>query len=100
MSQKQLEFDRQLDITAIREYRRTKNPVIISEIFLKYVLLVYGVCLNCLSKREIAKDAVKRIYLALPAKIQKNDIVNFREWLYGDTIKTCDDILKNQKGDK
>jgi RNA polymerase sigma-70 factor (ECF subfamily) len=100
MSQKQLEFDRQLDITAIREYRRTKNPVIISEIFQKYALLVYGVCLKYLSKRELAKDAVKRIYMALPAKVQKTDINNFREWLYGDTIEICDDILNNQKGDK
>jgi RNA polymerase sigma-70 factor (ECF subfamily) len=97
MSQKQLEFDRQLDITTIREYRRTKKPVILSEIYQKYVLLVYGVCLKYLTKRELAKDTVKNIYMALPAKVQKTDIGNFREWLYGYTIKVCNDILSKSK---
>ncbi|MCF8361353.1 MAG: hypothetical protein K9G70_01890 [Prolixibacteraceae bacterium] len=98
ISQKQLEFDRQLDITAIREYRRTKNTVILSEIYQKYVPLVYGVCLKYLTKRELAKDAVKSIYLALPEKVQKSDFNNFREWLYADTIKVCEDKLN--KGSK
>jgi len=101
MSQKQLEFDRQLDITAIREYRRTKKPVILSEMYQKYILLVYGVCLKYLSKRELAQDAVKRIYMALPAKVQKTDINNFREWLYADAINVCNDIIKRKhKGNK
>ena len=97
MSQKQLEFDRQLDITAIREYRITKKPVILSELYKKYVILVYGVCLKYLTKRELAMSTVNNIYISLPAKVQETNIGNFREWLYVYTIKVCNDIISKSK---
>ncbi|MDA3878786.1 MAG: hypothetical protein PF436_00220 [Prolixibacteraceae bacterium] len=93
-TKKQLEFDRQLDLTAIREYRRTKNLRIIDELYQKYALLVYGVCLNHLKKRDLAKEMLVQIFKIVQERIAKADVKHFREWLYELTLQECADFAK------
>ncbi len=42
---KQLEFDRQLDLLQIKEFRRTGDMEVLGALYQKYMHLVYGVCL-------------------------------------------------------
>ncbi|MBN1926018.1 MAG: sigma-70 family RNA polymerase sigma factor [Prolixibacteraceae bacterium] len=81
-SKKQEEFDRQLDLLQIREFRKTGNLEILGELYHKYMHLVYGLCLKYLKNRADAQDAVMQIFEKLTIESVKQEIYHFRSWLY------------------
>ena len=99
-TKKQLEFDRQLDLTAIREYKHTGNKKIIDEQYQKYALLVYGVCLNRLKKREQAKKMLVQIYKAVQLEVVDAGVIHFREWLFQLAVRQCVEFEKSEQTEK
>lgn len=79
---KQLEFDRQLDLTQIRAFRNSGDLEILGKLYHKYMYLVYGVGLKYFKNREKAKDLVMLVFEKLTIEVVKHDISNFRSWLY------------------
>jgi len=93
---KQLEFDRQLDLLQIREFRKTGDMEILGKIYYKYIHLVYGVCLKYLKNREAAQDAVMQIFEKLTIEAIRQEIGHFKNWLYVVSKNYCLMELRRQ----
>jgi RNA polymerase sigma-70 factor, ECF subfamily len=83
---KQLEFDKQLDLLKIREFRKYGDLAVLSEVFDKYIFLIYGVALKYLADREKAKTMVTVIFEKLTIASVKDEIKDLRGWVYAKTI--------------
>ena len=70
------------DKALLELYRSTGDQQHLSELYERYMHLVYGVCLKYLQDRELAKDAVMQIYEILVEEVLKHEIEQFRGWLY------------------
>ncbi|MCC8019104.1 MAG: hypothetical protein LIO85_04970 [Rikenellaceae bacterium] len=62
--------------TGVREY--------FSELFMRYLPLIYGMALKYVPDEEQAKDSVKRLFDVLLEEFDRSDLTNdvFRDWLY------------------
>jgi RNA polymerase sigma-70 factor, ECF subfamily len=85
------------DEELIAEFRLSGNLDILGELYSAYMHLVYGVCLRYLREREDSKDAVMQIFEKLITDIPKQNISNFRGWLYVVTRNYCLMHLRSMK---
>lgn len=85
------------DHELILAYRKEGNPEIISELFIRYTHLVYGICLKYFSDQDEAKDAVMEIFEGLMVDIQGHEIRNFKNWLYSVSRNHCLMALRKKK---
>jgi RNA polymerase sigma factor (sigma-70 family) len=86
------------DAELLNLFQSTQSLVDLSELFLRYNALVYGVCLKYLKDRDNAKDMVMQIYEKLPLKLKNYEVVNFKSWLYTLSKNECLMLLRSQKG--
>jgi RNA polymerase sigma factor (sigma-70 family) len=86
------------DAELLNEFQSTHGLVALSELFMRYNTLVYGVCLKYLKDRDNAKDMVMHIYEKLPSKLKNYEVVNFKSWLYTTSKNECLMQLRSQKG--
>lgn len=86
---KQIQFDRQLDLMQVREFRRSGNLEVLSGLYNKYIHLVYGLCLHYLGDRVQARNAVKEIFEKVTVEAIKHEITHFKPWLYQISKKFC-----------
>lgn len=93
---KQIEFERQLDLTLIRQFQKSGKLIILSEAFDKYVPLLYGVAYKYLKNREASQRAVVFIFEKLCIETVKTNIDNLRLWLYSEIKDYCLKKLENQ----
>ncbi|UZR94501.1 RNA polymerase sigma factor [Chondrinema litorale] len=63
-------------------FKQSGDMALLSELFDRYVELVFGVCMKYLKNEENSKDAVMQIYEQLVEKVPKHEIQNFKSWLY------------------
>ena len=98
-SLKQQEFDKQLDLTQIRQFRRTGDLELLGNLYQKYMPLVYGVGLKYFKNRVIAQDVVMQIFEKLAIEAVKSDILNFKSWLYVVTKNHCLMELRKQNAE-
>jgi RNA polymerase sigma-70 factor (ECF subfamily) len=96
---KQLEFDRQLDLLQIREFRKTGDLEVLGKIYYKYIHLVYGVSLKYLKNREAAQDAAMQIFEKLTVEAIRQEIGHFRNWLFVVTKNHCLMELRKQNAE-
>jgi RNA polymerase sigma-70 factor, ECF subfamily len=96
---KQLEFDRQLDLLQIREFRKTGDMEILGKIYYKYIHLVYGVCLKYLKNRDASQDAVMQIFEKLTIEAIRQEIGHFKNWLYVVSKNYCLMELRKQNAE-
>jgi RNA polymerase sigma-70 factor (ECF subfamily) len=99
LSKKQVEFDRQLDLVQIREFRKTGNLEILGGLYQKYMHLVYGLCLKYLKNRADAQDAVMQIFEKLTIEAVKQEINHFKNWLYVVSKNHCLLELRKRQSD-
>ncbi len=69
----------------------------IGELFNRYLHLVYGVCLKYLHDRETSKDAVMQIFESLTEKMSRQEIREFKPWLYVVAKNFCLMYLRSEK---
>ena len=69
------------------------------ELFRRYAALVMGLCLKYMKNQMIAEDMMMDIFEKLPQKIQKNEIQNFKSWLFSVTRNSCLMELRKKKRD-
>ena len=69
----------------------------LGELYSPYMHLVYGVCLKYLKDRDESKDAVMQIFEKIITEIPKQDIGNFKGWLYVVTRNFCLMQLRSAK---
>jgi RNA polymerase sigma-70 factor (ECF subfamily) len=85
------------DDELVQSYRSAGDMTVLSELYQRYMDLVYGVCLKYLKDPENAKDAVLAIFEELIVKLQKHEVSNFKGWLYQVSKNHCLMILRSEK---
>ena len=55
---------------------------LLSDLYQRYMDLIYGVCLKYMEDPEEAKDCVISIFEELIPKLKKYQVENFKAWLY------------------
>ncbi len=85
------------DDELIAEYLSTRNLDLLGELYSTYMHLVYGVCLKYLKDRDESKDAVIQIFEKLITEIPRQNIENFRNWLYVVSRNYCLMQLRSMK---
>ncbi|MEZ5073110.1 MAG: sigma-70 family RNA polymerase sigma factor [Bacteroidales bacterium] len=70
------------DEVLVEEFRRTRDPDVLGDLYARYMHLVYGVCLKYLGDREEAKDGVMQIFEKLSTDLPRFGVENFKTWLY------------------
>jgi RNA polymerase sigma-70 factor (ECF subfamily) len=78
-------------------FRQTKDLLILSQLYERYMDLVYGVCLKYFKDAENAKDSVMLIFEELITKLQKHEVVNFKSWLHQVSKNHCLMQLRSEK---
>jgi RNA polymerase sigma-70 factor (ECF subfamily) len=79
------------------KHKREEDIEIVSELFLRYKDLVYGVCLKYLKDPEMAKDTSMEIFEELNRKLAQHSIHNFKSWLYSLVRNHCLMSLRSQQ---
>jgi len=85
------------DDKLVEDYRSTRDPRVLADLYQRYMDLVYGVCLQYLKEPEDAKDAVINIYEELVHKVLKYDVQHFRAWLFQVARNHCLMKLRSNK---
>ena len=85
------------DDELVQSYKATVDLRVLSELYQRYMDLVYGVCLQYLKDPENAKDSVLMIFEELVIKLQKHEVNNFKGWLYQLSKNHCLMILRSEK---
>lgn len=73
------------------------QPIAASELFSRYIELVYGVCLKYMGNKQDAEDELMHVYELFIQKIKKHDVDNVKSWLYVLTKNHCLGVLRKQK---
>jgi RNA polymerase sigma-70 factor, ECF subfamily len=88
------------DEELVSEFSLTGNLETLGELYSGYMHLVYGVCLKYLKDKDESKDAVMQIFEKLVTEIPRQEIGNFRSWLYVVTKNHCLMKLRSMKSEK
>ncbi|CAN5750050.1 sigma-70 family RNA polymerase sigma factor [soil metagenome] len=85
------------DEELVQSYRSTGKLDILSELYQRYMELVYGVCLKYLKEPGDAQDAVLNIFEELISKLLKHEVNNFKGWLYQLSKNHCLMLLRSEQ---
>jgi RNA polymerase sigma factor (sigma-70 family) len=86
------------DAELVQLYRTNADLNVLSNLYQRYMDLIYGICLKYLKDPEAAKDAVINIYEELIAKLKQHEVSNFKSWLYTLSRNHCLMQLRKEKG--
>ena len=84
------------DQTLMEHFRKGGDKDALGTLFLRYMELVYGVCLKYLGQAESAQDAVMDIYEHLNRKLPGHEVENFSAWLYMVSKNHCLQLLRKK----
>jgi len=85
------------DEEMVAKYKATGDLKVLSDLYQRYMDLLYGVCLKYFKNEEDAKDAVLNIYEELVTKLLKYEVNNFRAWVYQLAKNHCLMKLRSDK---
>lgn len=86
------------DAELVSLYQSGGDLTVLSQLYQRYMDLVYGLCINYLKDAETAKDAVISIYEGLVVKLKQHEVSNFKSWLYTLSRNHCLMQLRKEKG--
>jgi RNA polymerase sigma factor (sigma-70 family) len=86
------------DAELVQLYRTNADLNVLSNLYQRYMDLIYGICLKYLKDPEAAKDAVINIYEELIVKLKQHEVSNFKSWLYTLSRNHCLMQLRKEKG--
>jgi RNA polymerase sigma-70 factor (ECF subfamily) len=84
------------DKKLIQRFQNGRDKDALGTLFLRYMELVYGVCLKYLGQPEAAQDAVMDIYEHLNRKLPQHEVDNFSGWLYMMSKNHCLQVLRKK----
>lgn len=84
------------DQILLERFRKRSDKDALGTLFLRYMELVYGVCLKYLGQPEVAQDAVMDIYEHLNRKLPGHEVDNFSGWLYMVSKNHCLQLLRKK----
>jgi RNA polymerase sigma-70 factor (ECF subfamily) len=86
------------DAELVSLYRLGGDLKVLSQLYQRYMELVYGLCIKYLKDSEKAKDAVINIYEELVPKLRQHKVSNFKSWLFTLSRNHCLMQLRKEKG--
>lgn len=87
----------QTDNELVAAFAETQNPEVLGVLYQRYMHLVYGVCLKYFKNKDTAKEGVIQLFEKLMVELPKQQIANFKPWLYVVTKNFCLMELRKQK---
>lgn len=78
-------------------YRKTNDSDWLGHLLQRYTILLLGVAMKYLKDRAGAEDAVQQIFLKALTHLPKQEISNFKGWLYILTRNHCLQELRNKQ---
>ena len=90
-------FQGKSDDWLIDKFKDTGELDYLGGLYVRYMHLVYGVCLKYLKDRDSSQDAVIQIFEKLIEELPKRDIKNFKPWLHVICRNHCLMFLRSQK---
>jgi RNA polymerase sigma-70 factor, ECF subfamily len=78
-------------------FAQTGDLEVLGVLYQRYMHLVYGVCLKYFKNRDTAKEGVVAIFEKLMVELPKQQVDNFKPWLYVVTKNYCLMELRKQK---
>lgn len=81
----------------VASYKSGGDLQVLSDLYQRYMDLIYGVCLKYLKDEEDARDAVINIYEELVLKLAKYEVQAFKPWLYQLAKNHCLMKLRSDK---
>jgi RNA polymerase sigma factor (sigma-70 family) len=78
---KNISPDKSTDKELLAAFKTTGDIVHLSSLYLRYMDLVFGVCLKYFKDTERSKDAVMDIFGELNTKLRVHEVDNFKGWL-------------------
>ena len=70
------------DEELVERYRNSHETVYIGELYQRYTLLVFGVCMKYFKNEMAAEDASMQIFEKLITELKKHHITSFKPWLH------------------
>lgn len=70
------------DEELIRAYRRDEDNQWLGYLLQRYTALLLGVALKYLKSKALAEDAVQQVFMKALTHMPKDEILNFKGWLY------------------
>lgn len=90
---KQEQFDKQLDLTQVRQFRKTGDVELLKQVYAKYITLIYGIGLKYLHDRSKSKELLRKVFDQLLVEASKYEISNLRNWLYIAARSYCQSVI-------
>lgn len=88
------------DEDLLQRYAKTKDQKWISQLFGRYVQLIYGVCLRYNADVRQAEDYTMEIYEKVVVKAQSHQIKQFKSWVYVLSKNYCLEQIRKMTGRK
>lgn len=82
-------YKNQEDSILLARFQQTNDLEILGALYHRYMHLVYGLSLKYYRDPEESKDAVMQIFEKLVETVPKQEIFNFKSWLYVVTRNHC-----------
>jgi RNA polymerase sigma-70 factor (ECF subfamily) len=86
---KNISTDPSTDKELLAAFKATGNISHLSNLYQRYMDLVFGVCLKYFKDTERCKDAVMDIFDELNSKLKVHEVDNFKGWLHVVTRNYC-----------
>lgn len=87
------------DQELILAYKNNANTQALGKLYKAYMPLVFGLCMKYLKNTADSEDAVMGIYELVAEKLKKQEVENFKSWLYVVSKHYCLDKLRKDKRD-
>jgi RNA polymerase sigma-70 factor (ECF subfamily) len=91
-----LAIQQSTDQELINRIRSSADKDALGTLYLRYMELVYGVCLKYFGQPELAQDAVMDIYEHVNKKLPDHEVENFPAWLYMVSKNHCLQVLRKK----
>ena len=85
------------DEELLLSYKESGKKMYIEELFIRYLPLIYGVCLKYLKDSTKAGEAVMQLFDDLLYTISDFAIELFRPWIYNVVKSHCFQVLQNEE---
>lgn len=77
------------DEELIQAYRKTGDNALLGIVLQRYTMLLFGVAMKYLKDKDAAQDTVQHVFMQAISHLPKDDIQNFKGWLYVLTRNHC-----------
>ena len=85
------------DEDLVAAFKANGDQQVLSDLYQRYMELLYGVCLKYFKDEDNARDAVLNIYEELVSKVRKYEIQHFKSWLHQVARNHCLMKLRSDK---